>query len=96
MSVLDDEIDRKWSLPDVPFIGAEESQQRRVEYEASRRQHRIDNPIIEKPGPFVIPPELERERTERIARQQWREPESKEEFAVSVTDIPLRVGLFSQ
>lgn len=73
-----------------------EGERKRAAYEESRRQHRVVYPIIESTGPFVITPDLERERAERIARQQWREPESKEDFAVSVTDIPLRVGLLSQ
>lgn len=67
-------------------------EEKREAYEAQRRQHRADHPIIESAGPFVITPELERQRAERIARQQWREPEAE----LTVTDIPLRVGLLSQ
>lgn len=87
MTALDDEIDRKWPLPDVPFIGAEESQRRQAAYVAQRCQHQVIYPILESSGPFVITPELEQERARRIAGQQWREPETKDEFAVSVTDV---------
>lgn len=56
-------------LPDVPFVS--NSFVLREAYEESRRRHRILHPIIEHTGDFVITPELEQERADRIDNQ-WK------------------------
>ena len=43
-------------------------------YEAQRREWREVHPIIDKPGQFVITPDLEKERADRIDKRQWRDP----------------------
>lgn len=61
-------------LPDVRWCGAATARMLRTDYEASRHQHRVVYPIIESTGPFVITPELEQERADRIRDQHWKEP----------------------
>lgn len=51
-----------------------EGERKQALYEESRRQHRLTHPIVESSAPFVITPELERERASRLANQRWREP----------------------
>lgn len=71
---------------------------KQLDYKARRCGHRLRHPIIDSIGPFVVTPELAREREARRARHEWCEPQSKEECAISVfeTDIPVRVGLLSK
>lgn len=46
MSALEDEIDRRWPLPEVPFIGTEACERLRADYEASRERYRLLHPLV--------------------------------------------------
>lgn len=46
MSALEEEIDRKWPLPDVPFIGTQECERLRAEYEAQRITYRQQHSVV--------------------------------------------------
>ena len=54
----------------MPMTG----EQKRLAYEESRRQWREEHPTIESSAPFIITPELEKERADRIDKRQWKEP----------------------
>lgn len=48
MTILEDEIDRRWPLPDVPFVGDEEGARLRTDYEASRARYRLLHPVVDR------------------------------------------------